>query len=57
MSTDPSSPEAAGMSSARLERIRPVMESYVRERGVAGISTMVSRRGRIVHTAQFGYQD
>ena len=57
MSTDPSSPEAAGMSSARLERIRPVMESYVRERGVAGISTMVSRRGRIVHSAQFGYQD
>ena len=57
MSTDPSSPEAAGMSSARLERLRPVMESYVRERGVAGISTMVSRRGRIVHTAQFGYQD
>ena len=57
MSTDPSSPEAAGMSSARLERIRPVMESYVGERGVAGISTMVSRRGRIVHAAQFGYQD
>ncbi|MCX6521615.1 MAG: serine hydrolase [Actinobacteria bacterium] len=57
MSTVPSSPEAAGMSSARLERIRPVMESYVGERGVAGISTMVSRRGRIVHAAQFGFQD
>ena len=57
MSTDPTSPEAAGMSSARLDRIRPVMESYVSERGVAGISTMVSRRGRIVHAAQFGFQD
>lgn len=57
MSTDPSSPEAVGMSSARLGRIGPVMESYVNERGVAGISTMVSRRGRIVHSAQFGYQD
>jgi CubicO group peptidase (beta-lactamase class C family) len=57
MTTDMSSPEAAGMSSARLQRIRPAMESYVRERGVAGISTMVSRRGRIVHEAQFGYQD
>lgn len=57
MSTEQSSPEAAGMSSARLERIRPVMESYVSERGVAGISTMVSRRGRIVHSEQFGFQD
>ncbi len=57
MSTDPTSPEAAGMSSARLDRIRPVMESYVSERGVAGISTMVSRRGQIVHAAQFGFQD
>ena len=57
MTTDMSSPEAAGMSSARLQRIRPAMESYVRERGVAGISTMVSRRGQVVHTAQFGYQD
>ena len=57
MSTEPTSPEAAGMSSARLDRIRPVMESYVSERGVAGISTMVSRRGRIVHAAQFGFQD
>jgi CubicO group peptidase (beta-lactamase class C family) len=57
MSTDPTSPEAAGMSRARLDRIRPVMESYVSERGVAGISTMVSRRGRIVHAAQFGFQD
>jgi CubicO group peptidase (beta-lactamase class C family) len=57
MTTDTSSPEAAGVSSARLDRIRPVMETYVRERGVAGISTMVSRRGRIVHAAQFGFQD
>ena len=57
MSTDPTSPEAVGMSSTRLDRIRPVMESYVGERGVAGISTMVSRRGRIVHSAQFGHQD
>jgi CubicO group peptidase (beta-lactamase class C family) len=51
------SPEAVGMSSARLERIRPVMQSYVEDRGVVGISTMISRRGQIVHAEQFGYRD
>jgi CubicO group peptidase (beta-lactamase class C family) len=45
------------MSSSRLARIAPVMQSYVDERGVAGISTMVSRRGEIVHADQFGFQD
>ncbi len=57
MSTNVTSPEAVGMSSQRLERIAPVMESYVSERGVAGISTMISRRGEIVHAEQFGFQD
>ncbi|HSM67902.1 MAG TPA: serine hydrolase domain-containing protein [Ilumatobacteraceae bacterium] len=45
------------MSSSRLERIRPVMESYVGERGVVGISTLLSRRGQIVHAEQFGDRD
>lgn len=50
-------PESVGMSSSRLERIAPVMESYVTERGVVGISTLVSRRGEVVHTSQFGHRD
>lgn len=57
MSNHVTPPEAVGMSSARLSRIAPVMESYVTERGVVGISTMVSRRGEIVHDEQFGFQD
>ena len=57
MSSTTTSPETVGMSSARLARISPVMESYVNERGVAGISTMISRRGQIVHDEQFGFQD
>ena len=57
MSSSLPSPESVGMSSARLERIAPVMESYVDERGVVGISTMISRRGEIVHAEQFGFQD
>jgi CubicO group peptidase (beta-lactamase class C family) len=57
MNSTATSPEAVGMSSDRLARIAPVMQSYVDERGVAGISTMVSRRGEIVHAQQFGFQD
>lgn len=57
MSIDVTPPEAVGMSSERLARIAPAMESYVAERGVAGISTMISRRGEIVHAEQFGFQD
>jgi CubicO group peptidase (beta-lactamase class C family) len=49
--------KAAGMSGRRLEGIRPVMQSYV-DRGVyAGISTLISRRGKIVHAEQFGWRD
>lgn len=57
MSTNVTQPEKVGMSGSRLARIAPVMESYVAERGVAGISTMISRRGEIVHAEQFGFQD
>ena len=57
MSHHVTSPEAVGMSSARLGRIAPVMESYVTERGVVGISTMIARRGEIVHDEQYGFQD
>lgn len=57
MSSNVTAPESVGMSSARLARITPVMESYVNERGVAGISTMISRRGEVVHAEQFGFQD
>ncbi len=57
MSNQITSPESVGLSSARLARVAPVMESYVTERGVVGISTMVARRGEIVHAEQFGFQD
>jgi CubicO group peptidase (beta-lactamase class C family) len=57
MSNNVTSPELVGMSAHRLQRIAPVMQSYVDERGVAGISTMVARRGEIVHAQEFGFQD
>ena len=50
-------PESAGMSARRLERIGPAMQAYV-DRGVfAGISTLIARRGKVVHAEQFGWRD
>jgi CubicO group peptidase (beta-lactamase class C family) len=49
--------EAVGMSARRLQRIQPAMQAYV-DRGVfKGISTLVARRGQIVHAEQFGWRD
>ena len=52
-----SSPEAVGMSAERLERINPIMQSYVDERGFAGVSVLLTRRGQVVFSAQYGYRD
>ena len=50
-------PESVGMSARRLERIRPAMQAYV-DRGVyAGITTLIARRGKVVHEEQFGWRD
>src|SRR3954466_66534 len=51
------SPEAVGCSSERLTRIAPVMQSYVDQHGFAGISTMLARRGQVIHFEQVGRQD
>ena len=50
-------PEDVGMSSARLERIAPAMQRHIDSGEVAGINTLVARRGEIVHAAQFGQRD
>jgi CubicO group peptidase (beta-lactamase class C family) len=57
MTNDVEKPESVGMSSRRLERIRPAMQSYV-DRGVyAGLTTLIARRGKVVHAEQFGWRD
>ena len=50
-------PESVGFSSQRLARIKPVMQSYVDRRGFSGLSTMLARRGKIIHFEQVGCQD
>lgn len=51
------SPEVVGCSSERLARIKPVMQSYIDHHGFAGLSTMLARRGRVIHCEQVGWQD
>src|SRR5215470_13752608 len=57
MSHTISDPSSVGMCAARLARIRPAMQSWVDRRGFAGISTLLARRGQIVHFDQVGYQE
>jgi len=50
-------PEDAGMSSERLDRINPLMQKYVDEGKLAGVLTMVARKGKIVHLKMVGKRD
>ena len=50
-------PAGAGMSAERLERIGPAMQAYVDDGRVAGVMTMVARRGQVVHWAAAGVRD
>src|ERR1700722_17610483 len=57
MNTTGEPAKAAGMNARRLERIRPAMQSYI-DRGVyAGITTLIARRGKVVHVGEFGWRD
>ena len=50
-------PEEVGVSAKRLEHIRPVMQGYVDDGRIAGILTVVARRGKIVHFETVGMRD
>ncbi|MFZ6030313.1 MAG: serine hydrolase domain-containing protein [Chloroflexota bacterium] len=50
-------PELVGLSGARLERIRPVMEGYIDRQQFAGIVTCIARQGQIAHLETFGWQE
>src|SRR5215469_18174568 len=49
--------ESVGMDAARLERIGPAMLAYVDRGTYAGVSTIVARRGVVVHEGQYGFRD
>ncbi len=50
-------PEDVGMSSERLARVSEVVRKHVEAGDVAGVVTLVARRGRIVHFEAQGYAD
>ena len=47
-------PETQGFSSQRLARINAVMDAYVAAEKLAGVVTLVARRGQVVHFHQCG---
>ena len=57
MKSEVVTPEEVGLSSKRLERIKPAMQAYVDQKKNAGLSTMVARRGKVVHFEQVGWMD
>ncbi|MEE2776662.1 MAG: serine hydrolase domain-containing protein [Acidobacteriota bacterium] len=50
-------PEDVGMSSERLDRLSSAMQQIVDRGELAGITTMVARHGKLVHTGTFGQQN
>jgi CubicO group peptidase (beta-lactamase class C family) len=50
-------PASVGMSAERLERIDVAMQAFVDRGVVRGISTLVARRGQVVHRGLYGHRD
>ena len=49
--------ESVGMDAGRLQRIGAAMQAFV-DRGIyAGVSTIIARRGTVVHEGQYGFRD
>ncbi len=51
------SPESAGMSSERLQRIDNVLQQYADKQWLAGASAIVVKDGKIVYYKAIGYDD
>ena len=50
-------PAEVGLSSERLERLDRAMRAYVERREVAGVVTLVARRGKVAHLVSHGLRD
>jgi len=50
-------PEETGMSGERLTRVTRAMQGYVDRREVAGVVTLIARRGKVVHFEALGMRD
>ncbi len=54
---DTVTPESVGMSSERLERIRPFIERNINEGKFAGVATLIARQGRVAYFDCVGMMD
>lgn len=54
MSIPISSPENVGLSSARLDRIKPAMQSWIDRGTIAGATMMISRKGQLAYAEEIG---
>jgi len=50
-------PASVGMSTEGLDQIRPAMQAYIDDGRLAGVMTMVARRGQVVHWDAVGMRD
>lgn len=50
-------PEEAGFSSERLQRLNSLMQGYVDSGRLAGVVTLLAREGAVFHFDRFGFQD
>jgi CubicO group peptidase (beta-lactamase class C family) len=55
--TPTAKPEDVGLSSARLERIRPMIRGHIDEKDFSGAVTLVARKGKVVHFEAQGFAD
>jgi len=57
MNNSPDSPEAVGLSTERLARIKPFMQKYIEHHRYAGLTTLLARRGQVALCEHVGFQD
>jgi len=57
MRLDITDPKEVGMNIDRLAGIRQVMQSYVDSGKITGLSTLLARKGKVVHFEQVGMMD
>jgi CubicO group peptidase (beta-lactamase class C family) len=55
--TQIATPESLGFDARRLARVKPKMQAYVDSGNFSGITTLLARRGKIVHFDHTGVRD
>jgi CubicO group peptidase (beta-lactamase class C family) len=50
-------PEEVGLSSSRLENVTRLVQGYVDDGKIPGATTMIARRGKVVHFQTYGSMD